>query len=260
MKEVSLVLSGGSVKGVAHIGLLAAMRDHGVTVKSISGTSAGALVGALYANGLTIEDMLEFFKSSSLFNVFNVAIWKPGVFDTSKYHKVIEKVLPQSFEALKIPLYISAVNLNTAEVKYFSEGPLIRPLLASCAVPFLFSPIKIEDNLYVDGGVGDNFPIDPLLIYDHGLIWGSYINKPFPESNDELNSTFKATVRTSSLLMFHGNKAKFIATDYMFMPNMSKVNAFDTSHVDKAFHIGYAYAKNELEKMEKVEKLAAKQR
>lgn len=250
MKEVSLVLSGGGIKGVAHVGLLAALQDHNIHVSAISGCSAGALVGALFASGKSIDNILDFFKSYSIFQPFNFSLTKPGVFKSGRYKNIIAAHISDTFEDLNIPLFVTASNLNTGLPEYFSKGELILPVLASCAIPLLFTPVIIDDQNYTDGGVTDNFPVDPLMLNYEGNIWGSYVVKPYSSDDDEtFNSYMKVTVRTNGMVMFEGNKHKFVALEEVFLPNMIKVSAFDTKQVDKAFNIGYAYAKNMLEKL-----------
>lgn len=250
MKEISLVLSGGGIKGLAHVGLLAALQDHGIKVNAISGTSAGALVGALYGSGMTIDMILDFFKSYTIFQPFNFSLKKPGIFSTNRYKNILKATLKETFEELSIPLYVCSSDLRSGESTYFSKGELVLPVLASCAVPLLFSPVQIGDQMYTDGGVTDNFPIDPLLINSDANIWGSYVVKPFAiDDDDAYNSYFKLTVRNNNMLMYHGCKHKFVATEQLFMPNMLRIPAFNTKYVDKAFNIGYANAKSTLEKL-----------
>ena len=247
--KVVIALSGGGIKCVAHIGLLAALRDHNIEVAAISGTSAGALVGAMHASGLSIQEMLTFFNSYSIFQPFNFTFTKPGLFDSIRYKGILESVLSPSFEELKIPLYVCISNLIEGNAEYVSKGELVMPVLASCAIPILFSPVKIGDNIYTDGGVCDNFPIDPLLMYENLPMWGSYVLKPFKTEAAEVKSSMKIILRSNHMLMYEANRHKFSATQYNFMPNMNKVNAYNSKHVDLAFNIGYANAKNELEKL-----------
>jgi len=250
MKEISLVLSGGGIKGLAHVGLLAALQDHGIKVKAISGTSAGALVGALYGSGMTIDMILDFFKSYTIFQPFNFSLKKPGIFSTNRYRNILKATLKETFEELSIPLYVCASDLMSGESTYFDKGELVLPVLASCAVPLLFSPVQIGERMYTDGGVTDNFPIDPLMLNADGNIWGSYVVKPFPiEDEEAYNGYFKLTVRNNNMLMYQGSKQKFVATEHVFMPNMLKIPSFSTKSVDQAFNIGYAYAKSSLEKL-----------
>ncbi len=249
MEAVSLVLSGGGVRGVGHLGLLAAMHDYGIEVSAISGTSAGAIVGTLFCAGYSVNEILDFFKNSTLFNVRNIAVTKTGILDSVKYRKTFSKLLPETFAELAIPMTICASNLQSGEPVYFDKGDLITPLLASCAVPPLFSPVSIDGDIYSDGGITDNFPIDPLLINAEGAIWGSYVVTPYHVEQDQINNSFKLALRTSILSMYHEAKHKFVAAKHVFRPNLTSIAPFNTADTDKAFNISYAAARLALEEM-----------
>ncbi|MEX0361030.1 MAG: patatin-like phospholipase family protein [Allomuricauda sp.] len=119
-KSVGLVLSGGGIRGMAHIGLLKAMEEKGVQAQLVAGSSVGALVGALYANGNSIEEMLQFFKETPLFKYDFFAINKPGFIDTERYFKIFKGYFPEdSFEALRIPLFVVATDLLKGEERVF---------------------------------------------------------------------------------------------------------------------------------------------
>ncbi|MEL6945901.1 MAG: patatin-like phospholipase family protein, partial [Bacteroidota bacterium] len=132
MRKLGIVFSGGGIRGMAHVGLIDALREEGIEFDLIAGTSAGALVGALYANGYRSEEMLEAFSSVPLFSVNNFTFRKPGLIDTLRLRKFIRKYLPEnSFESLKKQLFINSVNLEKGKSVAHSSGKLYRPLLAS---------------------------------------------------------------------------------------------------------------------------------
>ena len=107
--------------------------------------------------------MLDFFKKTPVFKWSMLTFKKIGLVDSGKYTKFFQKYFKYpTFEDLRIPLSVAATNLLTGKVKYFSEGELIQPLIASSALPPYFSPVKIGDGLYSDGGLLDNLPIEPI--------------------------------------------------------------------------------------------------
>ncbi|WP_337251783.1 patatin-like phospholipase family protein [Maribacter halichondriae] len=161
-ESVGLVLSGGGVRGMAHIGVIRALEEHAVSAKIVSGSSVGALVGALYANGTSVADMLSFFKETPLFKYNFFTIMKPGLVDTERYFEVFQRYFPEYFEELKRELYVVATNMQKGEEEFFSSGELVRPLLASAALPPVFSPLEINNCFYADGGIMNNFPLEPL--------------------------------------------------------------------------------------------------
>ena len=210
-QPINLVLSGGGSKGVAHVALLQKLHELGVEIKSISGTSAGALVAALYASGTKPEGIYTFFKETKLFNYSWINIAKPGIFDTAQYKKILEDNLPSEFSDLSLPVYLAATNLEHGGADYFNSGSLIDPLLASCAVPAIFSPVKVNGYLYVDGGISDNFPIEPFK-KDEEQIIGSYVNAPNYRSQKELKSIASVSKYAGELLLFNANQYKFEQT------------------------------------------------
>ena len=86
--KIGLVLSGGGMRGAAHIGAIKALEEHGIYPTHIAGTSAGAIVGALYASGYNWDDILRFFKSISILDITKYAIRKPGILDADKFQNL----------------------------------------------------------------------------------------------------------------------------------------------------------------------------
>lgn len=168
-----LVLGGGGVKGLTHVGAWRALQDAGVVVSEIVGVSIGALVGACIAGGqgwpelsaaalaLKKADIVLLNRWSLLLN----GIRQPSIFQSEALRLYIESVLPvQRFEDLLLPLNVNAVDLESGDVAWFGAGartdvPLQEAVYASCALPLFYPPAQIGDNVYVDGGVVDPLPI-----------------------------------------------------------------------------------------------------
>lgn len=201
IKPFGLVLSGGAVKGIAHIAFLERLAELGIKPNVISGSSAGALIGAFYCNGVPFPEILNWFKETPLFNYRALSAAKPGIFDTDKYGTSIKGLLPATFEELSIRLIVTTTALCEGKVKYFSSGELIKPLLASCSIPLFFSPIVIDGEMYIDGGVMDNFPIDPLKKYPDLDVIGSYVITPNNKNAEDLNTSLKVSNHAYSLLL-----------------------------------------------------------
>jgi NTE family protein len=247
-KEIGLVLSGGGVRAIAHVGFLQVLLENNIVPTKVSGTSAGALVCALYAAGYKTEEMLSFFKQTPLLKLSLYALNKPGIMDSEKYIAFFKNFFPEdSFESLKIPLTVTATNLLNGKLDYFNKGQLIKPLIASCALPPIFSPIEVNGNLYSDGGVLNNFPIEPLK-KSCPQILGSFVN-PIEEINkSEINSSLKLMYRVYHIGLDANNIKKFTECNYVFSPkDIDKVGVLDSNSIDKAFEIGYDYAKKETE-------------
>lgn len=248
-KKIGLVLSGGGVKGIAHIGLIKALNEYKIVANTISGTSVGALVGALYANGSSIDQMLAFFRETPLLKYNFFTFVKPGLMDTERYHQLFKKHFAKdSFEGLQKKLFVTATNLQDGDQVLFSEGELVRALLASAALPPVFSPIEIDGQLYADGGIMNNFPIEPLL-EECDFIIGSNVAaiKRLPKS--AINSSLKLTNRVTSLMIYASNKEKLHLCDLIFEPpQLETFGVLDKKGIKKAFEVGYDNAMKVLEK------------
>ena len=249
-KSIGLVLSGGGVKGMAHIGIIKALNENGIHPHYISGVSAGALVGALYANGFDPEDMLAFFKETPLFKYNFVTINKPGLFDTEKYLIALETYFPENrFEALQRPLAVTATNLQKGNPVYFQTGELIHPLLASAALPPVFSPVAIKGELYSDGGVMNNFPLEPLQGQVDYII-GSYTSSMKEVTRKEISSSLQISQR-ANLLMLHASALnKLHIPDLLFRPeDLGHIGILDKKGIDKAYELGYEHASKVLDQV-----------
>ena len=238
-----LVLSGGGIRGVAHIGAIKALEENGIYPSYIAGTSAGAIVGALYAAGLSCEEMLNFFKTTEIFSLNNYAKGKPGFLDTEKFYDQFKSHLPQdTFESLEKPLYITATNLLDGTLKVFSSGELIKPILASAAVPGLFAPVKIKNGYYVDGGTLNNFPVDLIRLFCDRIV-GVYVNPFNKVSVQDLNRVDKILERAYHVMMANETTLKFKDCDLLIRPsNMEHFGMFSLKNLESLYHLGYEAA------------------
>ena len=248
VENTGLVLSGGGVRGMAHIGVLKALQEHGVDAHWVSGTSVGALVGALYAHGNGVDDMLAFFKETPLFRYNFFSFNKPGLLDTDRYIKIFESFWPDnSFESLKKPLYVVATDLLEGREVVFHKGELIRPLLASAALPPIFSPVKIDDRLFADGGIMNNFPLEPL-VKNVNFVIGSNVSVVKRLTQRELRSSYQLTNRTTALMIYAINREKINRCNLVFEAlELEKIGVLDKKGIEKAFKIGYDHASRKLE-------------
>ncbi|WP_430907175.1 patatin-like phospholipase family protein [Maribacter sp. 2-571] len=247
--SVGLVLSGGGVRGMAHIGVLRALEQHGIEAKTVSGSSVGALVAALYANGNPISEMLSFFKETPLFKYNYFTILKPGLVDTERYVDIFKGFFPEdSFGALQRELHVVATNLQKGEEAFFSEGRLIRPLLASAALPPVFSPVEIDNCLYADGGIMNNFPLEPILGKTDFMI-GSNVSVVKKVDKRSIRSSLQLANRTTALMIYAINRQKIHQCDMIFEAmELEKIGVLDKKGIEKAYVIGYDHAARQLEK------------
>ena len=249
-KSIGLVLSGGGVRGMAHIGLIKALREHQIEAKVVAGTSIGALVGALYANNNSVEEMLTFFKETPLFQYSFFTINKPGFIDTERYAGIFKNFFPENtFESLQRPLYIVATDLLSGKERVFNSGELIKPLLASAALPPVFSPVEINDILYADGGIMNNFPKEYVEDKTEFII-GSNVSVTVPLQKKDLRNSFQLTGRVTSLMIHASNDEKLHQCDLYIEPKeLDQIGVLDKKGIENAFTIGYEHGSRALEKI-----------
>src|SRR5665811_384027 len=161
--KTGLVLSGGGTRGFAHLGVIAALVEKGIKPDIISGTSAGAITGAFIAAGKTPEEILKIFKKGSFFKYTKLHIPTDGLLKLDGLKEVIQKeIASKNIEDLKVPFFVAVSNLNKGIVEYKNKGLLGETVLASSSIPILFSPVILNGDSYVDGGLMDNIPISPI--------------------------------------------------------------------------------------------------
>tara|TARA_R110002051_G_scaffold70552_1_gene126947 strand:- start:16 stop:804 length:789 start_codon:yes stop_codon:yes gene_type:complete len=246
--NIGLVLSGGGVRGIAHIGAIKALHEMGIQPTHIAGTSAGGIVGALYAEGHSCEEILTFFKTVDLFSINTYALKKPGFVDSDKLFEVFKKYIPHdTFEGLKKRLYITGTDILDGTSKIFHDGPLIKAILASAAYPGVFTPVNINGNYYVDGGILNNFPVDAIQKYCDTII-GVYVN-PFQKLEiGDLKHSYQVIDRALHIKMKDGLTSKFNACDLIICPSkLAKYGTFSFKNADIIYELGYKAAKKAIQ-------------
>lgn len=248
--KTGLVLSGGGARGAAHIGVIKAIEEKQIEINHISGTSAGAIVGALYAAGNSWEDILNFFKEVPIFHYKRYAFNKPGLIDTSNFYKDLLPFFKEdNFTCLKKQLFIAATHLIDGTEMVFSKGQLIKPILASAAFPGLFSPVIIDGYPFADGGVLNNFPVD-LIQQSSDRIIGVYVNPLETISKDQLKYSYQVANRAYNISFSSQCVPKFKEIDILIAPKkLEQYSLFDLKNLDAIFEIGYEAALDTLSEL-----------
>jgi NTE family protein len=250
--SVGITLSGGGAKGIAHIGVLKALLDHGIRPEIISGTSAGSIVGALYAAGRSIEDMERFVNDSSLIKIFRVVgIPGAGLVKLSYVKDRLQEFIPEDrFETLKMPFYVCATNLNLGKAVMFDSGPLFDVVVASCSVPWLFKPQIIQNQLFADGGLTNNMPAEPVRKRCHILIGSNVKPKVEMHDNPALDSFMGITQRVVDLSLWTNTKPNVKMCDvYIAPPKIHDFGFFDIRKTAALCAIGYEATVAEIPKL-----------
>lgn len=244
--RLGVALSGGGAKGFAHLGVLQALNEKGLYPEIISGTSAGAFAGVLYADGYTPREISTFFQNKVFGEFAEFTIPHGGFFKSDRFHSFLKKYLKaKTFEDLKIPLYTVATDIEYGESKVFTTGPLIPAVIASCSVPIIFRPVEINEHYYVDGGLFKNFPVS-VIRKECVKIIGVNVS---PLTRAEFKSSIKYIAERSFHYMSVSNTLlDRNLCDYLIeSASLSKYSMFDLDHVEEIYQAGYELAINYLE-------------
>jgi len=216
--EVCLTLSGGAARGLAHIGVIKALREAGYRIKAVSGSSAGALVGAFFAAGYSPDEMLEIAQSVSPLEVFKPSIPpKVSLLSPEPLLRFFKKYLPERFGDLKVPLWVSTTELKKGKNLLLHSGELYKPLLASVSIPPFFPPVEFENKLLNDGGFSNDLPVEPFL-KENGLRVCSDVT-PLGEV-EKLNNLLEVFFRTLLISLRWNKVSKYPLCDLLIVPDL----------------------------------------
>ena len=244
--KLGLALSGGGARGFAHIGVLKFLDEYGLKPEIIVGTSAGALMGVLYADGYTPDEIMNLYNGREFMEFASMQIPKMGLFDSSKFGKYIKKIVrTKDLSELQIPVIVMTTNLDNGEAHAFTQGLIPEIVTASCSVPIIFNPVRIDGTHYVDGGLFNNFPVS-IIREECDAVIGSNVSPVIP---DKYKKTIIGIAERSYHYLFKANTEKdrekcdiLIETE-----KFSDYNLFDLKKMETIVQIGYEAAEQAFE-------------
>jgi NTE family protein len=238
-----LVLSGGGTRGATHIGVMKAMQESGLQPDIIAGCSAGALIGAFFAAGHSAETTYSFFRETSLFSHPSFQLAKPGLFDTEKYLDDLAPFFPEDrFESLRIPLRTYSTDLITGKLIQHQSGELLKPVMASCCIPGIFTPIEIDGKLLSDGGIMSILPVSPIRSMAEKIL-GVMIAVPAKEkSAKQIKHLHQVLDRALTLAIYSKAKRELELCDWVIEPfEIGTFNMISKHNIDIMYKTGYRY-------------------
>lgn len=243
--RIGITLSGGSARAYAHVGILKALEEQGVESEIISGTSMGAVVGAFYAAGYSVDDMKKILLNESVYKIMGFSWRKTGLLKMEKLKDILQEYLPDNFSDLKKPLYVGLTNLNEATKEIYNSGPLYEYLIATCSAPGIFAPRIINGNSYVDGGLMCNLPASAIREKCEILI-GAHVN--YPGTTKSLKGPKEILIRTVLLGINQNAKPEMELCDYLIdPPEMQDFSLVDFKKAGDIMEAGYNYTLSKIE-------------
>lgn len=161
--HTGFALSGGFIRGIAHLGMLQALFENNIRPDILSGTSAGAIASAFITDGREPFEVMELFAGQSFINLAKIHPSKESLLRMDYFTDFLKKNLrAKRIEDLQMPVVITATDFDNGKSIHFTQGELTKRIAASCCIPVLFKPVVINKVHYVDGGVFMNIPVSPI--------------------------------------------------------------------------------------------------
>jgi NTE family protein len=230
--RVGLALAGGFARGIAHLGVLRVLREAGIPIDCVAGTSVGALIAVGYCAGASLDQMARVGAST---NFTDFGRWTPswlGLATNQRMEKYLERFTHvKTFEELQTPLAIATTDITAGVSVYYSHGPIAPPLRGSCAYPGLFVPIQFEGRTLVDGFVTAPVPVEGVLLLGADVVIAVYLEADNIEQprtfTDVLSRSFNIIQRHSDLswrtqadIVIEPDVKPFVWDDFSKTPEM----------------------------------------
>lgn len=244
--RIGVALSGGGARGFAHAGALMAIEEAGLKPDVLAGVSAGSVAAVLYAGGVSPLRIADIFARTSFRDFAELSFGNGGFFQLDRFGKFLVSALggKSRLEDLKLPVYVTASNLDEACPAVFSKGLIQDTVIASCSIPIIFKPIKIAGVNYVDGGVLRNHPAWVLRDKCELLIGinVSPLTKP-----KNITSIFDVAMRSYNLMAKANQKGDMDLCDISVeAPELAYYTVFDLKHIKEIFITGYVHTRDAL--------------
>ncbi len=279
--KIGLVLSGGGAKGLAHIGAIKAIEEARIQIDYISGTSMGAIIGALYASGYNARQLDSIFNAVDFetlirdevprsakthyekkeadryaltlpFDHFKIGI-PSSLSKGQNVYNLLSKLTSHvrdinDFSQLPIPFLCIATDLETGTPVLLESGQLPKAVLASGALPSLFSPVTIDDRVLIDGGIVNNYPIEELEGKGMDIIIGIDVQDDLKEGKD-INSAIQVMLQINNFGTQRNMANKRGKTDIYIQPDIKEYSVVSFAEGRKIVAAGYDAAKTHLDKL-----------
>jgi NTE family protein len=253
--KVALVLGGGAARGFAHIGVLRVLEDARIPVELIVGTSVGALVGALYADGYNARELEHLSRDLDRGDFFDFGI-APALFGTGLARgERLERwardhLRTRRIEQLAIPYAAVATDLDDGSVVVIGRGDVARAIRASSAIPGVFEPVELDRRLLVDGGVVANLPV--TIARDLGADVVIAVDVTEVSGKARPSSFVEVVMRAVTILTHEGVQESARAANVLVAPAVGGVGLLDFEAKDRAIAAGAAAAREKLPQIRNV--------
>ncbi|TGB05024.1 patatin-like phospholipase family protein [Halobacillus salinus] len=249
--KVGLALGSGGARGFTHLGVLKVLQEHGIPIDMIAGSSMGALVGSFYAAGQRIEDLYKLALTFKRKYYLDFTVPRMGFIQGRRIKEYIRLfTFGKNIEEFDLPLAIIATDLYAGEKRVFRTGPVSEAVRASIAIPGIFVPEKIDDRLYIDGGVMDRVPVSVVKEMGADIIIA--VDCAHFDADPNINSIYDVIIQSIDIMQDELVTAMGVSTDadIMIRPDVSTYSARAFTNIKEIIEAGEKAAESQVKNIQ----------
>lgn len=270
-KKIGLALSSGAARGLAHVGVFKTLENEGIQIDMIAGTSMGAIIGAMYAQGKKagkIEEATLDLGWRDLAKMFAVTPPKSGLLSERKIKSRLKEIIGEvDFDDLSIPFACVATDIITGEEVVIKHGPVLEAVIASLSLPVIFRAARLQGRYLVDGGVVNPVPVSALKDMGAGFIIASnVVLKPFDrirhtQTEGEVHGNainagepniFNTMTQFINITSYQAVKSSLVGADIVIKPDVSDIGFSDFKNACQCIFQGELAAQSSMPEIKRL--------
>ncbi|MBT2756128.1 patatin-like phospholipase family protein [Mesobacillus foraminis] len=249
--KIGLALGSGGARGFAHLGVIKVLRDEGIPIDMIAGSSMGAMVGCFYGAGLDVDRLYKLSRAFKRKYYLDFTVPKMG-FIAGKRVKELIRIFThgKEIQELDIPVAVVATDLVSGEKVVFKDGPIADAVRASIAIPGIFTPEKLDGRLLIDGGVIDRIPVS--VVKEMGADIVIAVDVSHVKTNAEITSIFDVIMQSIDIMQMELVSTREIASHIMIKPRVEMYSSRAFTNIDDIIANGEKETVKQIEKIKQV--------
>jgi NTE family protein len=246
--KVGLALGSGGARGFAHLGVIKVLKEEGIPIDLIAGSSMGALVASFYGAGLDVDRLYKLSRVFKRKYYLDFTVPKMG-FIAGKRVKELIRIFTHGkmIEELDIPIGIVATDLVSGEKVVFKKGPVAEAVRASIAIPGIFVPEKLDGRLFVDGGVVDRIPVSVAKEMGADIVVA--VDVSHVKFNSDITSIFDVIIQSIDIMQMELVANREVASDVMIRPRVEMYDSKAFKNIEEIITIGEEEAKKHIDRI-----------
>ncbi|MEI8366483.1 MAG: patatin-like phospholipase family protein [Parachlamydiaceae bacterium] len=248
--RLALVLGGGGAKGLAHVGVIEELEAAHIPIDLVIGCSAGSIVGALYCDDPSVEELKETLLSMKTSVLVDLDVWnaKYGLCQGRSLRRFLCKNLTaRTFEELKKPFFLVTTDLYTSELVTLGGGPLIPAIEASSSIPFVFVPVYLHGRAFVDGGTIDPVPVRTAEYFNPEVIVAVDLRGLLPRTFP--TNLFGVATRSAEITLLWQSECCLLGADVVIRPELCQFGTFEEDKNEQIYQAGKDAARKAIPKI-----------